>query len=418
MPNAGLIGLGLLGSALAQRMLAAGFSVTGYDPCPQATAAAAAMGCTTVGSSSDVFSACRVVVLSLPNAEIVEEVLAQASGQLTVGHLIVDTTTGDPDRMATVGGQLLQRGIEYLDATIAASSAQVLVGDAVVMVGGDAAAFQTCEPLFATFARQSVHVGPSGNGARMKLVNNLMLGLSRAALAEALTFAGKCGLDRRAALEVLRAGNAYSRVMDTKGEKMLVRDFTPQGRLAQHLKDVRLILDCGRRSDAALPLTETHRTLLETCQSAGLGEQDNSAVIMAYENPSSADSAIAHVTIATRDVQRTVTFFQCALGCKRINPPANAPAHLEAAWVQVGPLQQIHIAYLPDFACSPFEAEFGRHVALFHPVSGFPALKQRLIEHGATLMDSMRTTPFERFFFRDFNGYVFEVIAREQYVTE
>ena len=123
------------------------------------------------------------------------------------------------------------------------------------------------------------HVGASGSAAKMKLVSNLVLGLNRAALAEALVFANAIGVDPASALEVLRGSMAYSRVMDVKGQKMLDEDFTVQARLSQHLKDVRLILASG----VTLPLSETHRQLLEHAESMGLGEVDNSAIIKAIQ---------------------------------------------------------------------------------------------------------------------------------------
>jgi 3-hydroxyisobutyrate dehydrogenase-like beta-hydroxyacid dehydrogenase len=116
----------------------------------------------------------------------------------------------------------------------------------------------------------------------MKLVVNLVLGLNRAALAEGLALAHHCGLDPTAALEVLRAGPAYSRMMDIKGAKMLAGDFTPQARLAQHLKDVRLILKLGEASGARLPLSTLHRALLEQLAAAGYHDADNSAIIRAF----------------------------------------------------------------------------------------------------------------------------------------
>jgi predicted enzyme related to lactoylglutathione lyase len=129
--------------------------------------------------------------------------------------------------------------------------------------------------------------------------------------------------------------------------------------------------------------------------------------------------SFAHLTLATRDVRRTADFYEKALGWPRVHTPENAPGHLNVAWVEIGPGgQQIHILHVPDYAPSPFENEFGRHFAVFHPVADFPDLKRRLVEHGATLLDPIRPTPFERFLFRDFNGYVFEVIAAEQYVRE
>jgi hypothetical protein len=126
--------------------------------------------------------------------------------------------------------------------------------------------------------------------------------------------------------------------------------------------------------------------------------------------------SFAHLTIATRDVPKTRDFFMRAMRWEPINIPSNTP--LEAAWLTISAGQQLHILYVKDFIASDFEAEFGRHFALFHPHADFPDLKKRLIEQGATLIDPIRPTAFERFYFRDLNGYVFEVIAREQYVVE
>ena len=130
----------------------------------------------------------------------------------------------------------------------------------------------------------------------------------------------------------------------------------------------------------------------------------------------------AHLTIATRDVRRTSEFFQQALGWPQIHMPGNVD--LEADWLQIAPgaggaaPQQLHILQVEGFEPSPFEKEFGRHFALFHPGGDFPALKQRITAAGGELIDAIRETPFERFFFRDPNGYVFEVIDRDGYVVE
>jgi catechol 2,3-dioxygenase-like lactoylglutathione lyase family enzyme len=124
----------------------------------------------------------------------------------------------------------------------------------------------------------------------------------------------------------------------------------------------------------------------------------------------------AHLTIAVRDARAAAEFFERTLGWKIIRMPSNID--IEAAWVEVAPGQQIHILAIPGYEPSPFEAEFGRHFAFFHPGADFPALKQRLEENGATLVAPLRPTPFERFFFRDPNGYFFEIINRDEYVTE
>jgi catechol 2,3-dioxygenase-like lactoylglutathione lyase family enzyme len=124
----------------------------------------------------------------------------------------------------------------------------------------------------------------------------------------------------------------------------------------------------------------------------------------------------AHLTIATRDVRRTSEFFQRTLGWQPIHMPSNV--NLEADWLQMAQGQQLHILRVADFSVSPFEREFGRHFAIFLARAEFPALKQRLVEHGAELIPPIRETPFERFFFRDPNGYMFEVIDGDGYVLE
>ncbi len=151
------------------------------------------------------------------------------------------------------------------------------------MVGGSAEGFRLARPLLESFAKKIFHVGPCGSGSRMKLVVNLAIGLNRAVLAEALSFARKQNLDAGQVLETLKAGPSYSAAMDVKGEKMLRQQFEPQARLSQHLKDVRLILAQGRKVGARVPLSELHRKLLERAEELGYGPSDNSAVIKAYD---------------------------------------------------------------------------------------------------------------------------------------
>lgn len=125
---------------------------------------------------------------------------------------------------------------------------------------------------------------------------------------------------------------------------------------------------------------------------------------------------LAHITLATRDTPSTSQFFEDVFGWKPIHRPGNI--NRTAAWLEIAPGQQLHLLQVDDFEPSPFEREFGRHVAVFQSGSEFRQLKERLVERGAELIDPERATPFERFFFRDPNGYIFEVIDQEGYVAE
>jgi predicted enzyme related to lactoylglutathione lyase len=119
--------------------------------------------------------------------------------------------------------------------------------------------------------------------------------------------------------------------------------------------------------------------------------------------------SFSHLTLATQDVPRTAAFFTECFGWTHGEVPGNTP--MEARWLDIGRGQQIHIIFIDGFEASPFEGEFGRHVAVFHPLAGFSALRERIATRGGEILAPLRTTPFERFFFREpVNGYVFEVI--------
>lgn len=300
MNTVGVIGLGLVGSALAERFLAGGKTVVGFDPREEARNLLLRLGGEPVESARDVFVRSSVVVFSLPNSDVVEEVCLdalrtrsaevfslQTSG--TCRLRIIDTTTGEPQRTTAVGRRLFEAGIDYLDATITGSSQQVRDGEVIITAGGPIEPFQQSEELFRLFAKQWFHVGPWGSGARTKLVINLVLGLNRAVLAEGLSFAKAYGLSLPVMLDILKSGAAYSRAMDTKGLKMIESDFAPQAKISQHLKDVRLILDAAREAGASTPFSHLHERLLSDLERAGFGALDNSAIIRAFDAELNAD---------------------------------------------------------------------------------------------------------------------------------
>jgi 3-hydroxyisobutyrate dehydrogenase len=275
----GLIGAGLMGSALIQRLQTAGFRILAWDREPSRLTAVAALGAEPAASAAMVATRCSRVILSLPDSHVVSAVLGEIGKAWRANAIIVDTSTGEPAEAIHFSAALAEQGGSYLDATISGSSEQLRRGEALCMVGGDAEAFSRCADLWNAFGQQTIHVGASGTGAQLKLVTNLVLGLNRAALAEGLVLAQVMGLDLELTLRVLQASAAYSRIMDSKGQKMIGGDFTPAARLSQHLKDVRLMLRAAEEAAVTLPLSETHRQLLERAEAAGWGDLDNSAII-------------------------------------------------------------------------------------------------------------------------------------------
>ena len=260
----GLIGLGLVGTAIAERVESAGYELIAYDIDASRSRTAAVED-----------AACApVVFLSLPHSTAVGEVLDRVEPVLQRGQIVVDTSTGDPEEAIRFAARLASRGVAFIDAAIAGSSQQLRQADVNVLAGGEVQAVSAVCPILSTFAQRIFHIGPSGSGARMKLVSNLVLGLNRAVLAEGLAFAEASGIAPSLALEVFKAGSTYSRVMDIKGDKMLNAEYTPEARLSQHLKDVRLML----KQSPWLPLTALHEQLLSKAEELGLGALDNSAI--------------------------------------------------------------------------------------------------------------------------------------------
>lgn len=278
----GLIGLGLVGTAAAEVLLSRHFDLVGFDIDAERCVNFRTLGGRVAASPAEVAQAVRRVVLSLPDTNVVREVVEGPNGLIKAAkppRYIVDTTTGDPEETTRQAQRLERRGISLLDATISGSSDQVHNREAVLMVGGDKAAFEQCTDIFNALSEKVLYVGLAGSGSKAKLASNLVLGLNRLVLAEGLVFAGRLGLDPDSFLELLKVSPAYSVAMDVKGEKMLREDFTPQSRIRQHYKDVSLILKYARKAGQELPLSQVHREILEKAMAAGEGDLDNAAVI-------------------------------------------------------------------------------------------------------------------------------------------
>ena len=273
----GLVGLGLMGEVFARRLIAAGFTVMGFDVDTAKSERLGQIGLR-AGSLAGIARDCDPIVLAVFSTDQVEDVVERALLPAAVGKIVICTSTCDPDRIAALGAQVADR-LRFLEVPVSGTSEQVRQGDGVGLIGGDEKiAADAAAVLDALFPRRC-HIGEIGDGGRAKLAVNLILGLNRLALAEGLVFAARIGLDAAAFLKVARSSAAASQVMDTKGPKMVDRDFAPEGRVRQTLKDTRLMLDQARKVGQELPLLAVHADVLEACLRHGEGEQDNSIVI-------------------------------------------------------------------------------------------------------------------------------------------
>lgn len=273
----GLIGIGLMGEVYAQRLIAAGFSVLGFDVDPARGERLTVIG-GRAGAPADIAQQCEPVVLAVFNTEQVEDVVERALLPAAAGKIVLCTSTCDPDRIAALGARVAGR-LRFLETPVSGTSEQVRQGDGVALIGGDPAIADDAAGVLEALFPRRFHIGKIGDGGRAKLAINLILGLNRLALAEGLVFATRLGLDPAAFLRVARASAASSQVMETKGPKMLSGDFAPEGRVRQTFKDTQLMLDQARKAGQKLPLLEIHADVLAACMRHGESDADNSIVI-------------------------------------------------------------------------------------------------------------------------------------------
>ena len=284
----GLVGLGLMGSGMAGSLLSHGFPLIGYDIDQSKMDSIVRIGGKRIEAPHRLAEQVDIIILSLPNSHVVNEVVTASLKLFETGRkgmILIDTTTADPVMSETLAMRLREKEIEMLDATISGTSKMCAERDITLMVGGDESIFKTCESILSALAKRTFYLGKNGSGALMKLIVNLVLGLNRMVLAEGLSLGEKAGMDPNRLLQVLKESAAYSKAMDMKGSRMIEADFLPaEGKLAFHLKDVRLMLDLGNRLNVPLLLTSLHAQALASHVAKGRGEWDNAAIISFYKD--------------------------------------------------------------------------------------------------------------------------------------
>jgi 3-hydroxyisobutyrate dehydrogenase-like beta-hydroxyacid dehydrogenase len=273
--------MGLMGSALAERLIGAGYGVLGFDIDADKQRAFERMGATSAVSLPEVARRCDVLFLAVFDTDQVEAVVGELLAAVGPGSgkIILCASTCDPDRIAVLAEGVGQHGLHLLDTPISGTSEQVRQGRGVALAGGDVAKLDQVTPILGAIFPQYFHMGAAGSAGRAKLAINLILGLNRLALAEGLVFAERLGLEPGRFLDIARQAACYSQVMDTKGPKMVRGDFAPEGRARQTLKDAELMLAQAGKLGQELPLARLNAEILRACVDHGEGDRDNSVVI-------------------------------------------------------------------------------------------------------------------------------------------
>jgi putative dehydrogenase len=282
----GIIGLGLMGTALAERLVGAGIAVIGFDIDPNRCDAFRDDGRKVATSTGHLASQTQSIVIAVYDGAQVEALLGEFENS-SARPVLICTTTCVPEEIERIAVCAANAGFTFIEAPISGTSAEVRDGTATALLAGDAVAMEAHDALLAALCPRRTNVRNIGDASRTKLAINLILQNNRAALAEGIVFAERLGLDGQAFLAAAQQSAAYSRVMDTKGEKMLSRDFRPQSHIAQTLKDAELILHEARQLGLHLAVTEAQADLLRAAIALEGPECDSSAVIEALRQQAS-----------------------------------------------------------------------------------------------------------------------------------
>jgi 3-hydroxyisobutyrate dehydrogenase len=285
----GIIGLGLLGAALSERLIDADVPVIGFDIEASRCERLKASGGMAATSVRDLAGRSRTILVAVYSGEQAEALFVEIeSGAGPERSIVVCATTCAPDEIIRLSRHATSAGISLVEAPISGTSAEARDGTATMLVAGETGAIESIGTLLDILCPHRLRVGGIGDASRTKLAINLILQNNRAALAEGIAFAERLGLDGHAFLAAARDSAAYSRVMDIKGEKMLTRDFRPQSYIAQTLKDAELILEEAKRHGLLLPVTAVQADLLRVAIALEGPDSDSAAVIEAIRQPPAA----------------------------------------------------------------------------------------------------------------------------------
>src|SRR5260221_4235193 len=290
MATVAFVGLGAMGSRMAMNLHSAGFKLKVWNRTrakknPFADKKREAADSPAAGARGG-----ELVVSIVAEDVATREVMLGASGVIgaaAAGTIVIDSSTNTPGMAREVAKAAAARGIVYLDSPVSGSLAQAQGKELVIMVGGDKAAFDKAQPVYAAMGRMARRIGDSGSGATLKLINNMLGASLQAALAEGAQIAEAANLDRAATMEVLNEGASGSRVLKNKLPKMFNRDFTPQFALELMDKDVRYFLQLAAELDRPAPIASLVRSQFQAARRGALGKLDSCAVFLraAGENP-------------------------------------------------------------------------------------------------------------------------------------
>jgi 3-hydroxyisobutyrate dehydrogenase len=281
MQKVAIIGLGAMGSGMAAQLLKAGFPLAVYNRNADRAAEAVKSGARLAQSPGEAAEDADIIVAMLADDHASHEVWLGDAGALhgaKLGAIAVECSTLSPDWVVKLAGTVHAAGCEFLDAPVTGSKSHAASGELLFLVGGEAETLDRARPVLNTMSRGIVHLGPVGSGARMKLINNFMCGVQTAALAEAVAVIERSGLDREAALDVLRNGAPGSPLVKALSQRMTERIYDVNFALRLMQKDLRYASQEAHSHGVALRTAAAALDRFGEADKRGWGDRDFSAV--------------------------------------------------------------------------------------------------------------------------------------------
>ena len=270
-----VFGLGMMGRPMACKLLEAGCNVRGWNRSPLSPDLTEGIPlCLTLREAARA----DVCLMMLLDSTAVDAVLEQAESHLSAGQMVMDMSSSDPAHSKVHAQRLAAKGVGWIDAPVSGGPEGAAAGTLAIMAGGKTADFGRVKPLLDILGGNVVHVGPPGMGHVVKVINQVIVGLTIEAVAEGLTLAEKSGVDPRLVQQALKGGFADSKILQLHGTRMIERSYKPGGTANIQLKDLRLARALAETANLRLPHVESLITFYEMLIAQNDGELDHSAI--------------------------------------------------------------------------------------------------------------------------------------------
>jgi 2-hydroxy-3-oxopropionate reductase len=285
-PIVGFIGLGIMGKPMARNLMKAGYSLVVHNRSRPSVDELAKEGARIASNPQETAAQSEVVITMLPDSPEVDQVFAGDRGVFAgvkQGTLLIDMSSISPVVARRLAAEAERLGSEMLDAPVSGGEAGAISAALSIMIGGKPSAVERAMPIFQALGKNIVHVGDAGAGQVAKAANQVVVGLTIAAVSEALVLATKAGVDPVKVRQVLLGGFAQSRVLDAHGQKMLERNFKPGFRIRLHEKDLSIALATGKEYGVPLMFTAALDQIMNAMKVMGQGDLDHSGLITFIE---------------------------------------------------------------------------------------------------------------------------------------